>query len=51
MTDDEAKEQFEAQVRERVESLRRTFTPLTERLTPGDEPAPVFAPYVNPDKS
>lgn len=44
MADAEAEEQFEKQARERVELLRSVFTPLTQRLTPRDEPAVVFDP-------
>ena len=44
MTDEEAKEQFERQARERIEALRKIFTPLQQRLAPGDEPAVVFLP-------
>jgi hypothetical protein len=51
MTEEQATEQFEKQVRERLEALRAIFAPLARELKPGDEPAPVFRPDIYPQSS
>jgi hypothetical protein len=51
MTDEESqKQQFDKQVRERVEALRKAFAPLTRQIKPSDEPAPVFRPTIYPEQ-
>jgi hypothetical protein len=47
MTDEEAKQQLEKVLRERLEGLRQTFARSTQKLAISDEPAPVFIPFTD----